>query len=73
MHNRLIFYLSKSRPKNAIPGKNLSKVVKFQNLMEKCCKVRKIFPCEVREFSHYCVTCRSCYHFWAESGKNFRT
>ena len=36
LHYRLIFYLDKSRQKNEILGKNLSKVVKFQNLVEKC-------------------------------------
>ena len=28
--------------KNEVPGKNLLKVVKFQNLVEKCCNVWKI-------------------------------
>ena len=33
---RLIFDLGKSRQKTNIPGKNLSKVVKLQNLAAKC-------------------------------------
>ena len=39
LHHRLIFYLGK---KKEIPGKNLLKVVKFQKLVTKCCKIRKI-------------------------------
>ncbi len=42
MHNRLIFDLGKSSQRNEITGKNLSKVIKFENLVAKCCKVRKI-------------------------------
>ena len=42
LHYRLIFYLDKSRRENEIPGKNLLKDVKFQNLVEKCCNARKI-------------------------------
>ncbi len=37
--NKLIFCLVN---KNQIPRKNLLKVVKFQNLLEKCCNVWKI-------------------------------
>ncbi len=39
----LIFYLEKINPdkENEIPEKNLSKVVKFQNLVAKSCKIRK--------------------------------
>ena len=33
VHNRLIFYLSKSRQKKEFLGKNFSKVVKFHNLV----------------------------------------
>ncbi len=36
LHYRLIFYLD---DKNEIPGKKLLKVVKFQNLVKKCCNV----------------------------------
>ena len=39
---RPIFYLDKSKRKNEIPGKNLSKVVKFRNFLAKSCKIRKI-------------------------------
>ena len=39
---RLFFYLDKSRQKKQISEKNLSKVVKSQNLVEKCCNARKI-------------------------------
>ncbi len=39
LYYRLTFYLVN---KNEIPGKNLLKVVKFQNLVEKCCNVWKI-------------------------------
>ena len=39
LHYRLIFDLVN---KNEIPEKNLLKVVKFQNLVEKCCTVSKI-------------------------------
>ena len=60
LHYRLISDPAKSKPKNEIPRKNLSKVVKFQNLVVKYCKILKIQPCEVCKFS-YC--CRNCYHF----------
>ena len=36
LHYRLIFDIDKSRENNEIPDMNLSKVVKFQNLVEKC-------------------------------------
>ena len=36
LHYRLIFDLN---DKNEIPGKNLLKVVIFQNLVKKCCNV----------------------------------
>ena len=39
LHYRLIFDVVN---KNEIPEKNLLKVVKFQNLVEKCCNVSKI-------------------------------
>ena len=39
LHYRLTFDLD---IKNEIPGKNLSKVVKFQNLVEKCRNIWKI-------------------------------
>ena len=42
LHYRLISDEGKSRQKNEIPGKNILKVVKFQNLVEKCCNVWKI-------------------------------
>jgi hypothetical protein len=38
-HYRLIFYLGK---KKYIPGKSILKLVKLQNLVAKCCKMRKI-------------------------------
>ena len=49
LHYRLTFDLDN---KNEIPGKNLWKVVKFQNLVEKYCNVCY----KVYQFSHYCVT-----------------
>ncbi len=39
LHYRLIFAINS---KNQIPGKNLLKIVKFQNLVKKCCNVWKI-------------------------------
>ncbi len=39
LHYRLIFDLVN---KNKIPGKNLLKLVKFQNSVEECCNVWKI-------------------------------
>ena len=39
---RLISDLGKSRQRKQIPEKNLSTVVKFQNLVAKSCKIRKI-------------------------------
>jgi hypothetical protein len=39
LHVRLIFDLDK---KKEIPVKNLSKSVKLQNLVTKCCKIQKI-------------------------------
>ena len=39
LYYRLTFYLVS---KNEIPGMNLLKIVKFQNLVEKCCNVWKL-------------------------------
>jgi hypothetical protein len=39
LYYRLTSYLVN---KNEIPGMNLLKIVKFQNLVEKCCNVWKI-------------------------------
>ncbi len=61
-HHRLIFVLVN---KNEIPGKNLLKVVKFQNLVEK-----KVVMCEkysltkFANFLYYCGTCGNCYHWF---------
>ncbi len=44
--------------KKQIPAKNLLKVVKFQNSVEKCCNVWKIYiALQSSTFSHYCVAC----------------
>ena len=63
LHYRLIFHLGKSRRKNDIFGKNLSKVVKFHNLVAKCCKIPEMSPCEVRKFSMFLCYVWKCYHF----------
>ncbi len=49
LHNKLNFNLVK---KNQIPGKNLLKVVKFQNLVEKC--VENIALCTT--FANFLIT-----------------
>ena len=41
--------------KNEIRSKNLLKVVKLKNLVEKCCNVCKILPYKVCHFLNYCI------------------
>ncbi len=69
----LIFELVKNN--KTVRGKKLLKVVKFLNLVAKCCKIQKIQPCEVRKFFIflYYVWKLPLLHFRAESGNNFRT
>ena len=40
-----------------ISGKKLSKLEKLQSLVAKCCKIRKIWPCEVGKFVYICIRC----------------
>ncbi len=70
--NRLIFYLDKSRQKKQIPEKNLSKVVKSQNLVEKCCNVQKIYIAlrSLQIFSLLCYV-RKLLPFLRPKGKSF--
>ena len=37
-------------------GKKLSKLEKLQSLVAKCCKIRKIYPCEVGKFVYISIT-----------------
>jgi hypothetical protein len=39
------------------------KLVKLQNLVAKCCKIQKIWPCEICKFSVYLYYVGNCYHF----------
>ncbi len=40
--------------KNKAPGKYLLKLVKFQNLVEKCCNVWKIY-CSLKKFANILI------------------
>jgi hypothetical protein len=48
---RLIFYLDKKDEiYHYIAQKRILKLVKLQSLVGKCCKIRKIYPCEINKF-----------------------
>jgi hypothetical protein len=50
LHVRLKFNLSKEKGTNTTAKKNIMKLVKLQNLVAKCCKAWKIYPCKVCKF-----------------------
>ena len=50
-HYRLIF----DQSKNEIIGKNLLKLAKFQNWVEKCCNMRKVQLTKFANFLYYCI------------------
>ena len=39
--------------KKCIAGKSIFKLVKLQSLVVNCCKMRKIWPCEIHKFCIY--------------------
>ena len=50
--------------KKTTPSKNLLKLDKIQNLVAKCCKIRKICGfAKFADFVYICITCGNCYHF----------
>ena len=65
---RLNFYLE-ARESITTTRKSISKLVEFESLVAKWCKMRKIYPCK------FCIffTFRNSHHFWLKCGANLCT
>ncbi len=61
LHYRRTFDLDN---KNEISGKNLLKVVKFQNLVEKCCIVYNIEPYQTYQVCIFSNKSMFLYYVW---------